>query len=513
MSEEKRIPDTMRQVLEELEDRMQGRRVFRYMAEQESESPEDGWNSMQIKEISGEQFFRDIKGTADLIRRNGLAGTHIGIMGANSYGWIMALCAIFWSGSVAVLLDHETDPADLRDRAQQVSLAGMICDSEASETVRAAGLSGQIRSLEIRELLIESREMRDSETDCAAAAEKRAEDLACIFFTSGTTGGSKAVMMSEHGLAAGICHRIQNRKFRAILAVLPFHHISGFSSALNALYLGAEVCLAEQQKYFYKYLETMKPDYVFVVPSMLRMLARKLKNGGPSGRLLGWDLHMINCGGAAFCPEFLQMLLDRNITVMQGYGASEAGAIGLLWEMTTDHPDTIGKPPAGLEIKIVDDELWMKSEAVMMGYYGDEEGTRKVLRDGWYITGDLCRMDADGYLYLTGRKKNLIILSNGENISPEEIEGRLYQYEEIREAVVQAEGDLLTASIYPAYPRDCPAEEQERIREKIRREAEEYNHSVPVYRQIRKVHFLEEPVGKTASGKLIRRSVPGGERQ
>lgn len=312
-------------------------------------------------------------------------------------------------------------------------------------------------------------------------------------------------MMSEQGLTAGICHRINDRGFRSLLAVLPFHHLSGFSSALNALYLGAEVCIATDIKYFYRYLECMKPDYVFVVPSMLRMLARKLKNGGPNGRNLGWDLHLINCGGAEFRPEFLQMLLDRDITVLQGYGASETGAIGFLWEMTPDRPDTIGKPPAEMQIKIIDGELYVKSDAVMTGYYGDEEETAKVLHDGWYATGDLCRIDEEGFLYLTGRRKNLIILANGENISPEEIERKLYQCDDISEVIVCAEGELITAQVYPAYPEECTGLEKEQIQEKIRGEIGQYNRIEPVYRQIMKIHFLEEPVGKTSSGKVLRR--------
>ena len=315
-------------------------------------------------------------------------------------------------------------------------------------------------------------------------------------------------MMSERGLTAGICHRINNRGFHSLLAVLPFHHLSGFSSVLNALYLGAEVCIATDIKYFYRYLEAMKPDYVFVVPSMLRMLARKLKNGGPNGRNLGWDLHLINCGGADFRPEFLQMLLERNITVLQGYGASEAGAIGFLWEMTPERPDTIGKPPAEIKARVIDGELYVKSDAVMTGYYGDEEETVKVLHDGWYATGDLCRVDEEGFLYLTGRRKNLIVLANGENISPEEIERKLlYEYDDISDVVVCAEGDLITAQVYPGYPDGCTAKEKTIIQERIREEIRQYNESEPVYRQIMKICFPEGPAGKTSSGKLLRRRV------
>lgn len=495
MTEKKNRPDNMRKVLEMLEKRLAGKRVFRYMKENE------------IIEISAEQFFRDVRAAAARLRTRLPARSHIGIMGANSYEWLVGLCAVFWSGSTAVLLDREITADELRIRSEKTDVRGMICDGSAEQTARQAFPSGNMTILSTECIRTERNmavQLTEAEETCR---DKDKDSLACIFFTSGTTGGSKAVMVSERGLTVGICHRINDRSFRSLLAVLPFHHLSGFSSVLNALYLGAEVCIATDIKYFYRYLEAMKPDYVFVVPSMLRMLARKLKNGGPNGKLLGWDLHLINCGGATFCPEFLQMLLDRDITVLQGYGASEAGAIGFLWEMTTDRPDTIGKPPAGMEIKIVDGELYLKSEAVMMGYYGDKEETKKVLRDGWYATGDLCRMDDDGFIYLTGRRKNLIILANGENVSPEEIEKNLYQYDEICEVVVHAEGELITASVFPRYPEGASEEEREEIKDQIRKDIAVYNSLQPVYRQIMKIRFLDHPAGRTSSGKLIRSGI------
>lgn len=318
-------------------------------------------------------------------------------------------------------------------------------------------------------------------------------------------------MMSGRGMIASVCTRLNSQKFEALLAVMPFHHMAGFITILNTLYLGAEVCIAGDLKYFYRYLKEMKPDYIFVVPSMLKMLARKLKKAGPNGKFLGWNLHIISCGGAAFYPEFLQMLRDQNITVLQAYGASEAGAIGFLWEMTPDRPNTIGKPTAGLEAKIVNGELYLRSESVMVGYYKDAKETEKVLCDGWYATGDLCRTDEKGYFYLVGRRKNLIILSNGENVSPEEIETKLCNYEEIKEIMVGVEQNLITAAIYPDYQEGISEESKWKVRERIEKKIAEYNGNSPVSKQIRKVIFFEEPFAKTAVGKMIRHSVTGGE--
>lgn len=502
MSEEICRYETMRQVLEALEKSLAGKRVFRYLED------------TQVREKSAEQFFGDIKNTAQGIRTLQAAGGHIGIMGRNRYEWMVCLCAVLWTGSVAVLLDRELSPEELARLARKADVSAVFCDSEAEKTVALAqdhwGIP-QVQSWSMSGNFGEqSRPWAEAGETDGQDLRKEPQDLACIFFTSGTTGESKAVMMSEHGLAAGVCHRINDRSFQSLLAVLPFHHLAGFSAVLNAFYLGAEVCVAEDVKYFYRYLEQLQPDYVPLVPSMLRMLARKLENKGPNGRDLGWNLRMISCGGAAFCPEFLQTFLEHEILVVQGYGASEAGAIGFLWEMTLERPDTIGKPPQGLEVKIQDKELYLRSESVMMGYYKDARGTAQVLRDGWYATGDLCRRDEEGYLYLTGRKKDLIILANGENISPEAVEAQLYRCGDISEVLVGDADGLLAAAVYPRYPQDCTEGKRETIKENIRSAIGFYNQSVPLYRQIQKIRFLDQPIRKTAGGKLLRRSVFGG---
>lgn len=478
----------MQKVLELIEANIEGKTVFHFMEED------------RVVDVTGEEFFRDVRKTAAVIRELSLQGKHIGIDGINSYLWVVCVCAVFWTGSVAVLLDREDSPEILSRCVRKTDINAIFYDSETEKTVRTANLPASVVRLPMG--VKTAHEPEGEEADLCT--EKMPDSLACIFFTSGTTGESKAVMMSEKGLAAGICHRIVGHDYRRVLAVLPFHHIFGFSIVLNTLYLEAEVCIASEMKYFYRYMEHMKPDYVCVVPSMLRMLAGKLKNGGANGRDLNWDLHMINCGGASFCPEFLRMLLERNITVLQGYGASEAGPIGFLCEMTPDRPDTIGKPPEGMAVRIVDKEMYLKSDAVMMGYYGDKKGTEEVLCNGWYATGDLVSVDREGYYYLTGRRKNLIILSNGENISPEEIEKKLGQYKEIREVVVSAEGEWITAAVYPEYPAGCTQAEKMEVRSRIRAEIGEYNRSVPVFRQIRNVRFSAAPEKKTSIGKIVR---------
>ena len=491
----------MRQLLEALEAELTGRRLIRYM------------EGMEVRDVPSEQFFEQIRKMARGLEDRNLRGRHIGIIGKNSYEWLVSLCAVFWAGAVAVLLDWESSPDTISDTAVRVELEAILCDEVTEENVRQTDLSQNVQVISMGRILEDQSRYEEVlyKEETASGAQSGLEDLSCIFFTSGTTGKSKAVMLSERGMISSVCAELNTCKFKSLLAIVPFHHMSGFVTVLNTFYLGKEVCIADELKYFYRYLKELKSDYVFVVPSMFKMLAKKLKKGGSHGKNLGWDLHFIACGGAAFCPEFLQTIKEQDITVLQTYGASEAGAIGFMNEMTFERPDTIGKPPACLETKIVNDELYLRSESVMMGYYKDSEETKKVLNDGWYATGDLCRMDDEGYYYLTGRRKNLIILSNGENVSPEEIERKLSVCEEIAEIMVGVEQDLITAVIYPNYLAGLDEESKREIKEEIEQKIAEYNSGSPIYKQIQIVHFLEEPFAKTAVGKIIRGSVTGGE--
>ena len=151
----------------------------------------------------------------------------------------------------------------------------------------------------------------------------------------------------------------------------------------------------------------------------------------------------------------------------------------------------------------------MFSDSIMMGYYKDPTATAEVLVDGWYATGDLCAEEDDGYLRLIGRKKNLIILSNGENVSPEEIEAKLSGCKDICEVMVGVENDRLNASIYPLLPDTHTEVQLQHTQERIRDAVENYNRTMPTYKQIHTIHFFEEPFAKTQVGKMIRSSITG----
>lgn len=442
-------------------------------------------DGMDVREITAPDFFNQVRRCAHGLNARNLAGKHVGLMGANTPQWLIHFCALHRIGAVTVLLGPELNTQELKERTDLADVEFLFHEGDAETELPSA--------------------VMDCNWDAFSDAplpypEPAPESLACILFTSGTTAAGKAVMLSHRAMVAGSCHNVVSHPFEAQLAILPMHHVAGFAAVLNTWYLGRTVCLGQDFKYLYRYLERMQPDYVLTVPSILQAILKKLKKGAAPG----WNLKLIGCGGAKFQPEVIQTLNDLGIRVLQSYGATEAGGIGFDWEMTPECRDTIGKPCPEMEVKIVDGELWLRSGSVMSGYYKDPTGTAEVLRDGWYATGDLCCQDSDGYLRLTGRKKNLIILSNGENVSPEEIESRLSACEQIEEIMVGLENGLITATVYPA-------EKCKDTKEQIRSAVSSYNHGVAPYKQIQNLRFSDAPFARTAIGKLIRRSVTEGE--
>lgn len=472
----------MPQLLDALEDRCARREMVRFLEDD------------RVCGITGEGFFRDVRRCAALLDGLDLSGKHIGIMGANRVQWLTHFCAIFRIGAIAVLLSPEADREELAAKAELADVDFLLFDAVLKDSI-PEGFPG--RSMD---------EPLPDEWKAFPPLVHDPEDLACILFTSGTTAAGKAVMLSHRAMCAGSCHNVVGFPFEAQLAILPMHHIAGFATVLNTWYLGRTVCLGRDVKYLYRYLAQLKPDYTLTVPSLLQAILRKLRNGGPGGEKHGWNLRMIGCGGAKFPPEVLETLNERNIRVLQSYGATELGGLGFDCEMTADCAGTIGRPCPEIEAKICDGELYLRCASLMTGYYKDPEATATVLKDGWYATGDLCYQDQRGYLRLTGRKKNLIIRSNGENVSPEEIEGRLSACGAIGEIMVGLEDNLITATIYPAG--ETP-ETKTTIQEAIAA----YNRGAPLYRQVQNLRFSDTPFAKTETGKMIRRSVAGGNAQ
>lgn len=453
----------------------------------------------EIVEIKTPVFFENIDRYAAKLTKCQLTDGHIGIIGPNCYEWLVSFGAVLRLGAVAVLIAENETPEEIISDVRQTDIRAILYSPSLKKRLEETGLIEKISCIPFF-----SSEDPVEEPLKIAENQKGPEDPACIFFTSGTCGTKKAVVHSNHSLIAGQCNNIVGHSFTSQLAVLPFHHLAGFNILFNTWCLGGTICLAEDMRYFFHYLKSMKPDYVFAVPSIAKVLVRRIKKSDDYGASLGWNLRLLNCGGAKFDPEILNTLLEHKIKVMNCYGASEAGGIGLTCDMTQERLDTIGKPSEYIEAKIVDEELLLRSETTMLGYYNEPEATAAVLKDGWYYTGDLCYQDEDGYLYLRGRKNNLIILSNGEKISPEELEAKINTLPKVVESMVTVNNDFLAAWIVADETDVKEDMQKEEVRKELQRQIDRLNENLPGYKRIANVFFRNEPFEKNAMGKIVR---------
>lgn len=334
------------------------------------------------------------------------------------------------------------------------------------------------------------------------------DDLMMLMFTSGTTGRSKGVMLSERNMCASlhtysevaenwVTDRLPAGQKLPLshMTLLPLFHMACFVCVVSYPPAGWTLNLCGDIRDFYRDLGLMHSDVMASAPMLVETVYNDMKRGRV-GRLNGlWDLC---CSSAALDPKMLLELAQNGFVVNQCYGMTETFGDGILnFTQVEKHMSAVGKPDDHVQYKLDETgEICIKGDCVMLGYYKDPEATAEVIdADGWFHTGDLARMDEEGFYYITGRKKNLIILASGENVSPEELEKKLALCPAITECIVKEKGQKICAVIY------CPEDKQEEVRAFVT----EVNRSLPLYKRISAVEFTAEPLPRNALGKLLRK--------
>ena len=332
--------------------------------------------------------------------------------------------------------------------------------------------------------------------------------LMVMLFTSGTTGRSKGVMLSERNMCASlhtysevaenwITNRLPAGQKLPLshMTLLPLFHMACFVCVMSYPPAGWALNLCGDIRDFYRDLGLMHSDVMASAPMLVETIYNDMKRGRVS-RLNGlWDLC---CSSAALDPRMLLELAQNGFVVNQCYGMTETFGDGILnFTQVEKQMSAVGKPDDHVQYKLDETgEICIKGDCVMLGYYKDPEATAEVIdADGWFHTGDLARMDEEGFYYITGRKKNLIILASGENVSPEELEKKLALCPAITECIVKEKSQKICAVIY------CPEDKQEEVRAFVT----EVNRSLPLYKRISAVEFTAEPLPRNALGKLLRK--------
>ena len=472
-------------------------------------------NIIETKTYS--QLKQDSESFSCALEALGERGSHIAVTGATSYPWIVTYFGTVNSGSVAVPLDVSLpaeDLCELIDRADATVLVADELRKDLMEIVKS-------RCPKLRYLISMQKEESDEETlsfrqllrehEGVFGYEPEPDSLCTIMFTSGTTGKSKGVMLTQRNLAENAtCLDMKIPPRTVILSVLPIHHAYCLSmDILKGISLGSVICINDSLLRVVKNIKLFQPNMILMVPLMIETMAKKLEEvSGLPPKLVKWQVfgkqfHTI-CSGGAYLPPAMIDLFDRyGITILQGYGMTECSPVISTTVSWNIRKESVGQLLPNCEAKTVDKELWVRGSSVMMGYYKMPEETAQTLEDGWLKTGDLGYADEDGFVYLTGRKKNLIITKNGENVSPEELENKIGEHRLVQEILVREKDGVIEAEIYPDYDyikkkriKDVSAALQQVI--------DEYNQGAPAYKKVYSLKVRETEFEKTTSRKIKR---------
>lgn len=475
----------------------------------------------------------DSKNFAQMLLRKNLKKGHVAIIGASSYWYIVSYYAAMYAGLVIVPLDKELGFDDVYEQMEKADVDFFLYDKtykDYGELVTEKS-EGKIETFCINNPVV-------NEGEDVPFPEVDPDKLSTIIFTSGTTGKGKGVMLTQRNIArnvvAGGSHCKVYPGEDVSLSVLPMNHAyECLGNMFLTVYFGVTVCISSGLRHIAKELIEYKPSILFAVPLIPQMLTdkvwstakkedkeKKLKLGikicniakkfgidltdkilGEVKAAFGGRIRMIIAGGAPVTQNLVESCGDLGIKIIQGYGLSECSPLLAFNFDYYQKPDSCGKIVKGCEMKVVDGELWARGVSVSTGYYNDPENTAENFVDGWFKTGDMGHIDEDGFVFITGRKKNLIILGNGKNVAPEGIEEDIEKaIPYVSEVVVLGIDDKLCAAIY--IDEESGATEQQ-----LHDDIAAFNKNTPVYKQITSIYVSETPFPRTTTKKIIRRKV------
>ena len=499
----------------------------------------------KVIDVTFEQFSADVVAFGEYILNKGYnKGTRIAILGENSYFWVVAYFAIISTGNVVVPIDKElkaNEISHLLNNSEATLLIYSFAKKSCVEDMKTRGIvtkSFLCMNEEFSTAINEGNELLKNGNHAYDDVRIKNEDMCALIYTSGTTGDPKGVMLSNKNLATDAYQAMSCMIIPDVtVALLPLNHTFGImASIICQLWMGHTVFINNSLKTVLKDIQEAKPGHISVVPLYVENFYKKIwqgiekqgktklvktmisisnglrKVGIDLRRVLfksiianfGGNLEMLISGGAPISDQYMKGFDDIGVTIINGYGITECSPIVALNRNNNIRYGTVGNAVPTTQIKIVDPdeygngESWVKGDIVMMGYYKKEEETARVLKDGWFNTEDIGILE-DNFLSITGRKKNLIILDNGKNVYPEEIETLISFIDNVTEVVVYQENDMIVAEIYSDAEGD-----QEEIRAQIKNDIKQVNTQLAAYKQVKKIKFRDEEFVKTTTKKIKR---------
>ncbi len=540
-------------------------------------SYKDRPSDKEVKKVSFIQWRDDVRNLGTALISNGLREQNIAIVGENSYGWCCSFFAVMAIGSVTVPVDKELPIQDIDGIITTTGCKAVIFGKSAEDKVKEILQNGGLVSADLlvsidskcsidKELLGNKTLTSVSELEAKGGELFKGGDnsyydykidvnkLASIVFTSGTTGKGKGVMLSQANIGLDMTLGMYNFDItRKTLHVLPPHHTFGSTvNYVGHLSQGCEVYISSGLKHVSDEIREQQPTHLILVPAFLEVMNRKIwttaRKSGKEKLLkamikvsnglrkvgidlrrkmfasvlsaFGGKLELVICGGAKLDEDIIKTFDSLGITILNGYGITECAPLISANRNKYRKPGSVGTPILACRVKIDnpdengEGEICVKGPNVMLGYYNNPEATAEVFdKDGFFHTGDYGRLDEEGWIYITGRKKNLIILSNGKNVYPEEIEADMQKIEGVNEVVVYAgesrvQKDKITivAEIFP---------DADLLKDKGITDMQKYfedqvkilNDKMPHYKAVKRVKLRDSEFEKNTSRKITRFSI------
>lgn len=525
------------------------------------------------KPITYKQYYDEVNALGTALINLGLSGKRVAIISENRYEWTVSYLATVNGTGIVVPLDKELPVGEiksllLRAKADAVFYSGSKSSEVESISNELPNLKYLIsfdndqstdKILSYRDLMKKGFELVKSGDRSFLDAEIDREAMSILLFTSGTTDKSKAVMLSHKNICSNLmdmCSMLYIGKDDVFLLILPLHHTYACTCGfLCQIYRGSTIAFCEGLRHIVKNLKESRTTVILGVPLILEAMykriwdqaskdpkmLKKLKLGLKVSKVLksigidirkqlfkpihenfGGAIRLFISGGAAIDPKVVQGFQDFGIHCVQGYGLTECSPIIALNRDVDYRNNAAGLPLPNVAIKIYSPneegigEIIAKGPNIFLGYYENEELTKEVIVNGWFHTGDLGYIDEDNFVYITGRKKNVIVTKNGKNIYPEEIEALLNQSPFIAECVIYGregggEGDIeVAAEVYPdmekvkeALQNENPTQEQ--VYKLIEDEVHKVNKTLVLYKYVRHITIRETEFEKTTSKKIKRK--------
>ncbi len=520
-------------------------------------------NGDKIVKITYKQYVDDINSLGTALASLNMHNKHVAIIGENSYKWLTVYLCMLQSTGVFVPVDRELTCLDvinvLKHSDSEVLFFSKKYAQYIPEIKKAIPNIKYYIGLDIKkdednilsyDLLKESgKKLLDKKSTIYTDLKDDENNLKLLVYTSGTTGNPKGVMLTEHNLISVVYYGLQIADIgEKCLSVLPYHHTyEAVAGILVGLHKHSTICINDSLKNVLKNLQLYKPDYIYLVPAFTEVFYKSIWNNAqktgkdkalkkmiPLSNALrktgidlrkkffksiheafGGNLNQIVCGGAPIRPEIGKFFNDIGITLLNGYGITECSPLVSVNRANFNDSNTVGVILPCCEVKIEnktadgDGEIYVKGDIVMKGYYKEPEKTAKVLKDGWFNTEDYGRINEKGQLIINGRKKNLIVLDNGKNIYPEEIENYIMGIPYVKEVLVKASKNAAgqeTALIAEVFLDKEKIEEMhiENIKETLKKDVQDSVRELPVYKHISDVKIRKNEFEKTTTSKIKR---------